>query len=128
MNTGIPGASVALRYAPALSAGLFFRGGSAPGRTSATRESPPAATFDWLLDHSIPFNRFILKHVNERLGQLMAAKEHAWLLSMEQRVAAARAMWRAPRASTSTGRCSSWKGGGSSRWSTAASICWIWRD
>jgi CRP/FNR family cyclic AMP-dependent transcriptional regulator len=49
----------------------------------------PVATFHWLLDHSIPFNRFILTHINERLGQLIAAKEHAWLLTLEQRVAAA---------------------------------------
>lgn len=49
----------------------------------------PAETFHWLLDHSIAFNRFILLQVNERLGQLMAAKEHAWLLSLEGRVASA---------------------------------------
>lgn len=46
-------------------------------------------SFHWLLDHSIPFNRALLGHLNERLGQLMGAKEHAWLLSLEGRVAAA---------------------------------------
>jgi len=49
----------------------------------------PAQTFHWLLDHSIAFNRFVLHQVNERLGQLMAAKEHAWLLDIEGRVASA---------------------------------------
>ncbi len=45
--------------------------------------------FHWLLDHSIPFNRAVLAQLNERLGQLMGAKEHARLLSLQGRVAAA---------------------------------------
>ena len=32
-------------------------------------------TFHWLLDRSIPFNRFILQQLNERLGQFIAARE-----------------------------------------------------
>ena len=32
-------------------------------------------TFHWLLDRSIPFNRFIIQQLNERLGQFIAARE-----------------------------------------------------
>ena len=32
-------------------------------------------TFDWLLDHSIGFNRFVMNQLNERLGQFIAARE-----------------------------------------------------
>jgi CRP-like cAMP-binding protein len=32
-------------------------------------------TFHWLLDHSIGFNRFVMKQLNERLGQFIAARE-----------------------------------------------------
>ncbi len=35
----------------------------------------PAATFEWLLDHSIGFNRFVMRQLNERLGQFIAARE-----------------------------------------------------
>jgi CRP-like cAMP-binding protein len=49
----------------------------------------PEATFFWLLDTSISFNRFILNQLNERLGQFMAAFEHDRLLSPEARVARA---------------------------------------
>lgn len=35
----------------------------------------PRATFHWLLDTSLDFNRFILEHLNERLGQFMARVE-----------------------------------------------------
>ena len=49
----------------------------------------PEATFFWLLDTSISFNRFILSQLNERLGQFMAAFEHDRLLSPEARVARA---------------------------------------
>ena len=47
----------------------------------------PEATFFWLLETSIPFNRFILTQLNERLGQLMGAIEHNRLLEPEARVA-----------------------------------------
>ena len=47
----------------------------------------PETTFFWLLDTSIPFNRFILMQLNERLGQFMAAFEHDRLLEPEARVA-----------------------------------------
>ena len=47
----------------------------------------PEATFFRLLDTSIPFNRFVLTQLNERLGQFMAAFEHDRLLDPEARVA-----------------------------------------
>ncbi|MES2954255.1 MAG: Crp/Fnr family transcriptional regulator [Pseudomonadota bacterium] len=35
----------------------------------------PVETFHWLLDNSIGFNRFVMKQLNERLGQFIAARE-----------------------------------------------------
>lgn len=35
----------------------------------------PIATFDWLLERSIPFNRYLMNQLNERLGQFIAARE-----------------------------------------------------
>jgi CRP/FNR family transcriptional regulator, cyclic AMP receptor protein len=35
----------------------------------------PAATFEWLLDRSIAFNRYVMNQLNERLGQFIAARE-----------------------------------------------------
>ena len=35
----------------------------------------PLETFEWLLDHSLGFNRFIMHQLNERLGQFIAARE-----------------------------------------------------
>lgn len=34
----------------------------------------PLETFQWLLDHSLSFNRFIMNQLNERLGQFIAAR------------------------------------------------------
>jgi CRP-like cAMP-binding protein len=47
----------------------------------------PEDTFFWLLDTSIPFNRFILTQLNERLGQFIAAFEHDRLDELEAHVA-----------------------------------------
>ena len=47
----------------------------------------PRATFAELLDDSIPFNRFLLLQLNERLGQFIGQIEHDRLLSVEARVA-----------------------------------------
>ena len=47
----------------------------------------PEATFFWLLDTSISFNRFILTQLNERFGQFVATLEHDRLLEPEARVA-----------------------------------------
>lgn len=47
----------------------------------------PVETFDWLLDHSIGFNRFVMHQLNERLGQFIAAREVDRLGSPDLRVA-----------------------------------------
>jgi CRP-like cAMP-binding protein len=44
-------------------------------------------TFHWLLDHSIAFNRFIMKQLNERLGQFIAAREIDRMTNPDIRVA-----------------------------------------
>ncbi len=44
-------------------------------------------TFHWLLDRSIPFNRFIVQQLNERLGQFIAAREIDRLTDPDARVA-----------------------------------------
>ena len=47
----------------------------------------PVDTFDWLLDHSIGFNRFVMNQLNERLGQFIAAREIDRLNNPDVRVA-----------------------------------------
>jgi CRP/FNR family transcriptional regulator, cyclic AMP receptor protein len=47
----------------------------------------PVETFDWLLDNSIGFNRFVMNQLNERLGQFIGALETDRLSSPEHRVA-----------------------------------------
>ena len=44
-------------------------------------------TFDWLLDHSFAFNRFVMLQLNERLGQFIGAREIDRLTQPDQRVA-----------------------------------------
>lgn len=44
-------------------------------------------TFHWLLDRSIPFNRFITQQLNERLGQFIGAREIDRLNDPDARVA-----------------------------------------
>lgn len=44
-------------------------------------------TFDWLLDGSIPFNRFLLHQLNERVAQFIGKAEHDRLLAPDARVA-----------------------------------------
>jgi CRP/FNR family cyclic AMP-dependent transcriptional regulator len=57
----------------------------------ALRESKivimPRATFRWLLDTSIPFNRFLLVQLNERLSQFIGMVEYDRLLDPDARVA-----------------------------------------
>lgn len=57
----------------------------------ALRESKVAymnrSTFQWLLDHSIPFNRFLITQLNERLGQFIGMMEHERLLGTDARLA-----------------------------------------
>jgi len=47
----------------------------------------PVATFNWLLDNSIPFNRYLLHQLNERVGQFIGKAEHDRLLAPDARVA-----------------------------------------
>lgn len=44
-------------------------------------------TFHWLVDRSIPFNRFVMNQLNERLGQFIAAREIDRLTDADARVA-----------------------------------------
>lgn len=80
-----------------LSSGGWFGEGSMlknePRRydVMALRESTVAymnrATFQWLLDHSIPFNRFLITQLNERLGQFIGMMENERLLDTDARLA-----------------------------------------
>ena len=47
----------------------------------------PVETFHWLIDRSIPFNRFITQQLNERLGQFIAAREIDRMSDPDARVA-----------------------------------------
>jgi CRP-like cAMP-binding protein len=47
----------------------------------------PIASFQWLLDRSIAFNRFVMQQLNERLGQFIAAREIDRLVHPDARVA-----------------------------------------
>lgn len=44
-------------------------------------------TFDWLLDRSIAFNRFVMNQLNERLGQFIGAREIDRMTQPDVRVA-----------------------------------------
>ncbi len=44
-------------------------------------------TFHWLLERSIPFNRYVMNQLNERLGQFIAAREIDRLADPDTRVA-----------------------------------------
>ncbi len=45
------------------------------------------ATFLWLLDHSIPFNRHLITQLNERLGQFIGMMENERMLDIDTRIA-----------------------------------------
>lgn len=47
----------------------------------------PRSTFTWLLDNSIPFNRFLLQQLNERLGLFISLVEYDRMLDTDTRVA-----------------------------------------
>ena len=47
----------------------------------------PRATFEWLLENSLPFNRFLLMQLNERLGQFIGLVENDRTLDVDTRVA-----------------------------------------
>ena len=57
----------------------------------ALRESRVAfmnrSTFTWLLDHSIPFNRYMIAQLNERLGQFIGMMENELMLDTDARIA-----------------------------------------
>lgn len=80
-----------------LSAGGWFGEGTLLKRecrkydVTALRDSRiarmPARTFNWLLDTSLPFTRFLLMQLNERLGQFIGMVEFDRLLDVDARVA-----------------------------------------
>ena len=47
----------------------------------------PAPTFEWLLDTSIAFNRYLLHQLNERVAQFIGKAEYDRLLDPDARVA-----------------------------------------
>jgi CRP/FNR family cyclic AMP-dependent transcriptional regulator len=47
------------------------------------------ATFLWLFEHSVAFNRFLIRQFNERLGQFIALVEYDRLLDAPARIARA---------------------------------------
>lgn len=71
--------------------GSLLKGESRKYDVVALRDSRiawmPRATFEWLLDTSIGFNRYLLVQLNERLGQFIGMVEFERLLAPEARVA-----------------------------------------
>ena len=47
----------------------------------------PRTTFNWLLDNSIPFNRFLLQQLNERLSLFISLVEYDRMLDPDTRMA-----------------------------------------
>jgi CRP/FNR family transcriptional regulator, cyclic AMP receptor protein len=47
----------------------------------------PIASFEWLLERSIPFNRYLMNQLNERLSQFIGAREIDRLADPDTRVA-----------------------------------------
>jgi CRP/FNR family cyclic AMP-dependent transcriptional regulator len=47
----------------------------------------PRDTFEWLLEHSLPFTRFLLMQLNERLSQFIGTVENDRMLDVDTRVA-----------------------------------------
>ena len=45
------------------------------------------STFYWLMDHSIPFNRYLIAQINERLGQFIGMIENERMLDTDARIA-----------------------------------------
>ena len=45
------------------------------------------STFLWLMDHSIPFNRYLIAQLNERLGQFIGMIENERMLDVDARIA-----------------------------------------
>ena len=76
-------------------------------------------TFHWLLDRSIPFNRFITQQLNERLGQFIAAREIDRMSDADARVARSLAALFHPVLYPGVGRCCASR----SRSSATSSAC-----
>lgn len=47
----------------------------------------PRATFEWLLESSLPFNRYLLTQINERLAQFLGLIEYDRLLDPDAKLA-----------------------------------------
>jgi CRP/FNR family transcriptional regulator, cyclic AMP receptor protein len=47
----------------------------------------PIASFEWLLERSLPFNRYLMNQLNERLSQFIAAREIDRLADPDTKVA-----------------------------------------
>lgn len=47
----------------------------------------PIEDFHWLLERSLPFNRYLMNQINERLGQFIAAREIDRITDPDSRVA-----------------------------------------
>jgi CRP-like cAMP-binding protein len=64
----------------------------------------PRATFNWLLDNSIGFNRFLLMQLNERLGLFISLVEFDRMLDTDARVARCLAALFNPHLNPGSGR------------------------
>lgn len=62
------------------------------------------ATFNWLLEHSVGFNRFLVHQFNERLGQFIGQVENDRMLDATGRVARALASIFNPRLNPGVGK------------------------
>lgn len=71
--------------------GTLLKGEAWPFDAIALRDARialvPADTFRWLLDNSLPFNRFLIDQLNARLGQFISRCEHARLHQTDRHVA-----------------------------------------
>lgn len=94
--TGVNAAGKTTTFTGVTSGGWFGEGSILKDRTRkydigalrATRMAlMPRATFQWLLDSDLGFNRFLLMQLNERLSQFIAMVEYQRLLGPDARVA-----------------------------------------
>ncbi len=61
-------------------------------------------TFNWLLEHSVGFNRYLVRQFNERLGQFIGRVENDRMLDAAGRVAHTLALLFNPRSNPGLGR------------------------
>lgn len=62
------------------------------------------ATFNWMLEHSVGFNRYLVRQFNERLGQFIGQVENDRMLDATGRVAHTLALLFNPRTNPGVGR------------------------